>query len=283
MPGAAPTRLLTPQFLTVTSAGRALLPLARRCCCPCCPQFVEDELGGDTLARRDRGRRVRGRRGAAAAVRRPAGRSLRAADPGHRRRVRRRGVRGAVPAGVATSGSSSGCACSAASARPRSSSARRTMIADLAPVERRGEAISYWSVAVYSGLAFGPFIGEVVLDAARLRHACGSSRRCSRSRPGCSRCSSARRSPTSARRDARDDERQPLLNRSALAPGDRALPRPVRARGVHRARAAVRRGHRARQLAASIFLLYGVLILVVRIAGAKLPDRLGARTPGRWR
>ena len=41
-----------------------------------------------------------------------------------------------------------------------------TMIADLAPVERRGEAISYWSVAVYSGLAFGPAIGEVVLDAA---------------------------------------------------------------------------------------------------------------------
>ena len=40
------------------------------------------------------------------------------------------------------------------------------MIADLAPVDRRGEAISYWSVAVYSGLAFGPAIGEVVLDAA---------------------------------------------------------------------------------------------------------------------
>ena len=41
-----------------------------------------------------------------------------------------------------------------------------TMIADLAPVDRRGEAISYWSVAVYSGLAFGPVLGEVVLDAA---------------------------------------------------------------------------------------------------------------------
>jgi len=35
-----------------------------------------------------------------------------------------------------------------------------TMITDLAPVERRGEAISYWSVAVYSGFAFGPAIGS---------------------------------------------------------------------------------------------------------------------------
>src|SRR4029079_14067850 len=37
-----------------------------------------------------------------------------------------------------------------------------TMITDLAPVERRGEAISYWSVAVYSGFAFGPALGEAV-------------------------------------------------------------------------------------------------------------------------
>jgi MFS family permease len=39
-----------------------------------------------------------------------------------------------------------------------------TMITDLAPPHRRGEAISYWSVAVYGGLAFGPVIGEAVLD-----------------------------------------------------------------------------------------------------------------------
>ena len=67
-----------------------------------------------------------------------------------------------------------------------------TMITDLAPIERRGEAISYWSVAVYSGLAFGP-LGEVVLDAAdydAVWIVVGGARA---SRPGCSRCSSARR------------------------------------------------------------------------------------------
>ena len=39
-----------------------------------------------------------------------------------------------------------------------------TMITDLAPMSRRGEALSYWSVAVYGGLAFGPPLGELVLD-----------------------------------------------------------------------------------------------------------------------
>jgi MFS family permease len=36
-------------------------------------------------------------------------------------------------------------------------------ISDLAPPERRGEAINYGSLAVYLGLAFGPFLGETIL------------------------------------------------------------------------------------------------------------------------
>ncbi len=39
------------------------------------------------------------------------------------------------------------------------------LITDLAPVARRGEAISYWSVAVYGGLALGPIIGETVRES----------------------------------------------------------------------------------------------------------------------
>jgi len=37
-----------------------------------------------------------------------------------------------------------------------------TMITDLAPVDRRGEAVSYWSVAVYGGLSLGPVLGSVL-------------------------------------------------------------------------------------------------------------------------
>jgi MFS family permease len=36
-------------------------------------------------------------------------------------------------------------------------------ISDLAPPERRGEAINYGSLAVYLGLAIGPFLGETIL------------------------------------------------------------------------------------------------------------------------
>jgi len=36
-------------------------------------------------------------------------------------------------------------------------------VSDLAPPERRGEAINIGSLAVYLGLAFGPFVGETIL------------------------------------------------------------------------------------------------------------------------
>jgi predicted MFS family arabinose efflux permease len=39
------------------------------------------------------------------------------------------------------------------------------VIHDLAPEERRAEAVSYFSLALYGGLAAGPVLGEVVLDA----------------------------------------------------------------------------------------------------------------------
>ena len=45
-----------------------------------------------------------------------------------------------------------------------------TMITDLSPVERRGEAVSYWSVAVYGGLSFGPVLGSVLHGYRQLRH-----------------------------------------------------------------------------------------------------------------
>jgi MFS family permease len=40
-----------------------------------------------------------------------------------------------------------------------------TSVADLTPEARRGEGMSYFSVALYSGTAFGPVLGELTLDA----------------------------------------------------------------------------------------------------------------------
>ena len=41
-----------------------------------------------------------------------------------------------------------------------------TAIQDMAPDDRRGEAASYFSVALYAGLAFGPLVGEGLRDSA---------------------------------------------------------------------------------------------------------------------
>jgi len=41
-----------------------------------------------------------------------------------------------------------------------------TMATDLAPESRRGEAVSYWSVAVWTGLGFGPVMGEALLGGS---------------------------------------------------------------------------------------------------------------------
>jgi MFS family permease len=41
-----------------------------------------------------------------------------------------------------------------------------SVINDLAPDERRGEALSYFSLALYGGLAVGPVLGETVLHAS---------------------------------------------------------------------------------------------------------------------
>lgn len=40
-------------------------------------------------------------------------------------------------------------------------------INDLAPEERRGEAVSYFTLSLYAGISFGPILGETLLDGTR--------------------------------------------------------------------------------------------------------------------
>ena len=150
-----------------------------------------------------------------------------------------------------------------------------TMVTDLAPPHRRGEAISYWSVAVYGGLAFGPVIGESVLDAegftaawivaALLAGLATALALCTREVPR-----------TDAERAA---ARGGIINRAALGPGSvlfsglialaaftAFIPLYVDDVGLHSADV--------------VFLLYGGIVLAVRIFGARLPDTLGGRTAG---
>jgi MFS family permease len=270
-------RLLTPQFFTVTSAG-ALYFLALGVLLPVLPQFVEDELGGDTLGV---GIAVGAFAVGAVLLRPYAGRL------GDRYGRRVLVIVGAFVVAVSSAlYPLAGDLVSLVAARVLGGLGEAaffvgagTMIADLAPVERRGEAISYWSVAVYSGLAFGPALGEVVLDAADYDTVWLVSAALAFAAGLLALFTQETSTPEARAAALAVEERQPLLNRSAIAPSivlflglcglagfTELVPLYVKDVGLDDSRL--------------VFLLYGCLILVVRIVGAKVPDRLGPRRAG---
>ena len=145
-----------------------------------------------------------------------------------------------------------------------------TMITDLAPEHRRGEAVSYWSVAVYGGLAFGPALGETVLGDDRFvtAWAVSASLALLAAVLGTITVETARRVPP--------EPSGKLLHRAALAPGTVLFLGLI---GLAGFTAFVPLYVRELDLGGAdwIFLLYGGLILCVRIVGARLPDALGGR------
>jgi MFS family permease len=152
-----------------------------------------------------------------------------------------------------------------------------SMITDLAPEARRGEAISFWSIAVYGGLAFGPLLGNVLLDgdhydrvwlaSASLAFIAGALGLFTREVVSLDRTS------------APGAPRPPLISRAALAPGlvlflglvglvgfTGFVPLYVTEIGM--------------EDSSAVFVLYGCLILTIRIFGARVPDRIGPLKAG---
>lgn len=146
------------------------------------------------------------------------------------------------------------------------------LVADLSPPHRRAEAASYGSVAIYAGIGVGPTIGELVLGDDRFVVtfaiaglfaltaaviALGVPRHADRRVDG----------PVAT---------APMLHRAALWPG------VTMACGIVALTAFVAFiPDHSRQVglggAAGLFLVYSAVNLVVRVAGARLPERVGER------
>jgi MFS family permease len=152
-----------------------------------------------------------------------------------------------------------------------------TMITDLAPVERRGEAVSYWSIAVYGGLAFGPALGEFVLGDDRyvatwvvaaglalLAAIVGFTLE------------------ETGERATAPRGKEPLLHRAALRPGIVLMLGLIGLAGFSTFVSLYARRDLHLGGAGGIFVIYGVCILLVRIFGARLPDRLGPIRAGTY-
>ncbi len=156
-----------------------------------------------------------------------------------------------------------------------------TLIADLSPAHRRAEGASYFSVAVFGGIGFGPIVGELVLDDTRFEQAflvAGSfavaaavvalfaPARVESTAPAGNGIASA----------APETGRRRIMHPAAVMPGI------VLAAGVAAFStfgAFIPDYSREVGLATSggLFAAYSVTSLIVRIFGATLPERLGPR------
>lgn len=146
-----------------------------------------------------------------------------------------------------------------------------TMVADLAPEGRRGEAMSLITVAAYGGLAVGPVLADVVLagdrfalvwllGAALSAAALGLTFLVAETRPESEDAPPARILPP----------------RASLAPALVLLLALLGFGGFNAFVALYAREVGARP--GLVFACFGVLILLVRVFGRRIPDRVGARS-----
>jgi MFS family permease len=155
-----------------------------------------------------------------------------------------------------------------------------TAAQDLAPPDRRGEAASYFSIAIYGGLAIGPVLGETV------RHATGPDVVWLMSAGWCVVAALlALGVPADLGRATAttrgDEEARPAgswlrryLHPAALGPGV-VLAMATTGFAAFAAFVPLYVDEIGLSTSGTVFALYSGLVLAVRIFGAQLPDRLG--------
>jgi MFS family permease len=154
-----------------------------------------------------------------------------------------------------------------------------TMVNDLAPPHRRAEATSYLSLSVFGGIGIGPVISEAIttdtnFDRGFQLAACFTvlAALCALTLPG---------GPVVHEHVevAEQRVRQPRFHRAALRPGAVLA---LGMAGFATFNAFVPEHAKSVGLGGSkfVFLTYSVMCLIVRLVGARLPDRLGLARAG---
>jgi MFS family permease len=268
-------RLVTRPFLMVTAATAAFFVYVG-VLVPIVPRYVEDELGGGEFGV---GLNIAAFAVAAIAVRPIIGRL---ADQYGRKAVMIGGSLLAAAAGAASGLTDSlpiflGLRAIMGVGEASMFVGAATLIADLAPAHRRAEAASYFSVAVFGGLGVGPILGEAVLGDDRFVSAfivaglfaviaslvsIGVPARVASPKPN------AVKAPTPSRR--------PMFHGAALGPGS-VLGFGIAAFAVFSAFVPEHARDIGMSGSGGLFATYSVVCLVLRIVGARLPERLGAR------
>lgn len=146
-----------------------------------------------------------------------------------------------------------------------------TIVTDLAPEERRGEAISLYSLGLWGGLAVGPFLGELVLGEDRYDAVWLAAAGCALASAVCGLAlPETRPAVVGASRPAR------LLHPAALRPG-LVLVASVFGFAGFAAFAALYARELGLEGAGAAFLVFSATVVAIRILGRRIPDRLGAK------
>lgn len=145
-----------------------------------------------------------------------------------------------------------------------------TSVADMAPEERRGEAVSFYSVSIYLSLALGPLIGETILgkfgfDGVWYASAAMTGMAVMLLTP----------MPETKPADLAP-QRMRLIHLKGIAPGI-VIAASVWAFAGFTSFVVLYAKQIGLRGAGGLFVLLSVIVLFIRIVGAKLPDRLGPR------
>jgi MFS family permease len=145
-------------------------------------------------------------------------------------------------------------------------------VADLAPEDRRGEALSLFSLALYAGIGLGPILGETAVEVLGFGAAWIAA-------AALATVAAALGLAVPETRVEAEEEAgvgQPLIHRGAIRPGVILWANLVAMAGFFAflplyAPEAGLGGSRL------LFLLFSVVVIAVRSAGARIPDRIGPR------